>query len=336
MIIAKSPGRAGIIGNPTDGYGGAMIACSIPYYATANLTPAEQLILEIEGEEITINWENDLHLQGDSFDLARAVLKYFKVQDLKARIRMKSDIPRQAGLAGSTALLSAIMAVVSKAMGIEYSPHYFAEVNRIIELNYMKTHCGYQDAYMTTFGGLNFLDFRGKAYYRTLEEEVYASVEKLNIAELPFLIAHTGIKHHSGDFHKPLRERWLEGQAEVVEGYQEITELALQGKRALLDKNWNTLGKLMNENHRIQDSLSYSGDQNNKLIKAALKGGALGAKLAGAGGGGTIIALTLEEEKTSKALLGAGAEKIIKLDPFASGVEISSTDEASDEVAASS
>ena len=116
MIIAKSPGRAGIIGNPTDGYGGAMIACSIPYYASTKLIPSDKLELSIAAEELIVNWENDLQLKGDSFDLARAVLKYFKAEDLKARIEMKSDIPRQAGLAGSTALLSVIMGVVIKCV----------------------------------------------------------------------------------------------------------------------------------------------------------------------------------------------------------------------------
>ena len=147
---------------------------------------------------------------------------------------------------------------------------------------------------MTTFGGLNYLDFRGKAYYRSLEEEVYATVERLEVEELPFILAHTGVKHISGSYHRPIRERWLEGEKEVIEAYEEITELALKGKRALLDGNWGELGRLMkNENHRIQDNLNYAGNENNRLIKAALAGGALGAKLAGAGGGGTIIALTL-------------------------------------------
>jgi len=322
MIIAKAPGRAGIIGNPTDGYGGAMIACSIPHYATVILTPAERLELVSGEERVFIKWENDLQLQGDSFDLARAVLKYFKAGDLKARVEMQSDIPRQAGLAGSTALLSALMGAILKARGQEYFLHYFAEVNRIIELRYMKTHCGYQDAYMTTFGGLNYLDFRGKAYYRSLEEEVYATVERLEVEELPFILAHTGVKHNSGSYHRPIRERWLEGEKEVIEAYEEITELALKGKRALLDGNWGELGRLMNENHRIQDNLNYAGNENNRLIKAALSGGALGAKLAGAGGGGTIIALTLDKERTRKALLEAGAEKILELDPAARGITV--------------
>ena len=75
-------------------------------------------------------------------------------------------------------------------------------MNRIIELNYMNCQCGYQDAYMTTFGGLNYLDFRGKEYYKELYNEQYAVVENLSeyVRVLPFVIAHTGIKHHSAIF----------------------------------------------------------------------------------------------------------------------------------------
>ncbi|MFW6257045.1 MAG: hypothetical protein ACOC2O_02775 [Bacillota bacterium] len=328
MIIGKAPGRAGIIGNPTDGYGGAMIACSIPYFARTIIRDDEQLRLIVDGKEEIIKWETDLKLQDDSFDLLRSILRYFKLTDLKACIEIKSDIPRQAGLAGSTAILSAALGAVLKKLNRKHNPYYLAELNRNIELRYMKTHCGYQDAYMTTFGGLNFLDFRGKAYYRELEEEVYAAVEKINTDSLPFVIAHTGIQHHSGDFHRPIRERWLEGEEDVVQGYQKITELAIAGKRALIDGDWEKLGSLMNKNHRIQDRLRFSGEQNNRLIDAALEGGALGAKLAGAGGGGTIIALTLEPEKTRQALKEAGADKMLKLDQKVGGLQV---DEVPDE-----
>lgn len=89
----------------------------------------------------------------------------------------------------------------------------------------------------------------------------------------------------------------------------------------------------MNLNHKIQDSLSYSGDQNNKLIEAALEGGALGTKLAGAGDGGTIIALTLTPEKTRRALVDAGAEMILGLDPEAVGVSVMEIENGEDEAA---
>jgi len=332
-IIASAPGRAGIIGNPTDGYGGSMIACSTVGRARVMISRSDRLVIKYADQEQVLTWENDFQPKKDRFDIARAVLRSQGLTGLKARIELRTDIPVQAGLAGSTAMLSAILAALLRFVGRKVSKYYLAELNRAIELHHMKTHCGYQDAYMTTFGGLNYLDFRTKEHYRTLEDEVYATVEPLaeHVAELPFVVAHTGISHSSGDFHKPIRDRWLEGEKAVVKGYEEIAQLAREGKRALIEGDWDTLAYLMNENHRIQDSISPSGDMNNHLIQAARANGALAAKLAGAGGGGTIIALTLDPDRTIRGLRDAGAKEFIQLDPRSCGVtaQTLSTDDAS-------
>jgi mevalonate kinase len=65
------------------------------------------------------------------------------------------------------------------------------------------------------------------------------------------------------------------------------------GKKALMLEDWRTMATLMNENHAIQRDLGGSGESNERLIAAALAAGAPAAKLAGAGDGGTIIALWL-------------------------------------------
>jgi galactokinase/mevalonate kinase-like predicted kinase len=223
----------------------------------------------------------------------------------------------QSGLAGSTALLVAMTRAVLAWLG--RTPHLYlvAETARFIELNYLEVVCGYQDAYMTTFGGLNYMDFRGKQFYRTLEAELFGAVEPLGgyAPALPFLLAYTGVQHHSGEVHKPLRERWLEGDIEVVRAYERITELARQGKRALLTADWPALAACMNENHTIQRALGGSGDHNERLIQAALAAGAPAAKLAGAGGGGTIIALWTASDRTplEASLRAAGAQELIEL-----------------------
>lgn len=163
---------------------------------------------------------------------------------------------------------------------------------------------------MATFGGLNYMDFRGKQFYRSAEAELFATVERLDahVPELPFVLALTGVQHSSGAVHQPLRERWLEGETAVVNGYKRIAELARLGKKALLLKDWPTLGQLMNENHAIQRDLGGSGAANERLIAAALGAGALGAKLAGAGNGGTIIVLWPRANKIAlhEALQAAG------------------------------
>jgi galactokinase/mevalonate kinase-like predicted kinase len=202
-------------------------------------------------------------------------------------------------------------------LGEENSLYRLAERARYIELNYLKVVCGYQDAYMCAFGGLNYMDFGGKQFYKEAESELFATIEPLSdyVVTLPFVLAHTGLQHASGAVHKPIRQRWLEGETEVVEGYTRITEIARNGKKALLTEDWPMLGRLMNENHAIQRDLGGSGESNEKLIRTALQAGAPGAKLAGAGHGGTIIALWpwSDSSKLEEALLGAGASKIYQL-----------------------
>jgi galactokinase/mevalonate kinase-like predicted kinase len=216
-----------------------------------------------------------------------------RLPPLACHVQYESEIPLRSGLSGSTALVVALLQALLAWQGEFPNRYQLAERARHIELNYLRVVCGYQDAYMCTFGGLNYMDFRGKQFYRQAEAELFATIEPLAdyVSELPFVLGFTGVQHASGEVHKPIRERWLEGEAAVVEGYERITEIARMGKKALLLKDWPLLGRLMNENHAIQRDLGGSGESNERLIAAALGAGALGAKLAGAGHGGTIIAL---------------------------------------------
>lgn len=324
MIRAITNGRAGIVGNPTDGYGGTMIACSIKNRAIATIEPSDELIVQNRFGQTKLRFKSDFENKDDYFDIVRCVLRYFKAYDMKAKITTKSNIPLQAGLSGSTSILSSVLNAVMTYLGETTHKYKVAEINRAIELNYLKCHCGYQDAYMTTFGGLNYLDFRGKENYRKLNDEPYATVENLShlVDEMPFVIAHTGIKHHSGNFHKPLRERWMEGDQAVVNGYNEIMNIAREGKKALINGDWTELAYLMNKNHRIQDSLTSSGEQNNLMIKVAKENGCLAAKLAGAGGGGTIIALTHDVKRAKQALSEVGAGEFVEFNPNSKGVVV--------------
>ena len=311
QVACSAPGRAGIIGNPTDMYGGAVLSCSVGLRACVTITTASELVLETAGQQCRITSREDLQPQGDRFDVARAVLDYLRLPPLACRVEYESEIPLHSGMAGSTALLAALLRGLLAWQGQNVQLHHLAERVRYVELNFLKVVCGYQDAYMCTFGGLNFMDFRGKQFYRRAEAELYATIEPLAayVSRLPFVLAFTGVEHASSAVHTPIRERWLEGEAEVVEGYRRITEIARSGKKALIMEDWPALGRLMNDNHAIQRALGGSGESNERLLSAALSAGALGAKLAGAGDGGTIIALWPWPDSTDleAALTEAGA-----------------------------
>jgi galactokinase/mevalonate kinase-like predicted kinase len=316
QLVCSAPGRAGIIGNPTDMYGGAVLSCSVGMRARVVISPASDLVLEAMGQQCRVAGRGDLNPRGDQFDLARAVLDYLQLPPLACHIQYDSEIPLRSGMAGSTALLVALLKALSVWQGEETHLYRLAERARYVELNYLKVVCGYQDAYMCTFGGLNYLDFRGKQFYRREEAELFATVEPLApyVSALPFVLGFTGVQHASSAVHKPLRERWLEGETSVIAGYRRMTEIARMGKKALILRDWPLLARLMSENHAIQRDLGGSGEANERLIEAALKAGALGAKLAGAGDGGTIIALWpwADSSRLEEALVEAGASAIYR------------------------
>jgi len=316
IIVATSPGRCGVLGNPTDMYGGSVISCSTVERARCEIHPADTLIVEADnGDTQEIQSLADLEPVGNHLDLSKAVLKGLKIEPGTHHFHLKtsSEIPMQAGLSGSTALVGAVFGAVAKQIGLELHRYAVAEAIRDIEYSIMGVVCGFQDQYMTVFGGLNYMDFRDKGSHIPPDAQPYATIEPLAdiIPPLPVVLAHTGVKHHSGTVHKSVRQRWLEGDPEVRAGYDRIPHLARWGKQALIEGDWEAIAAAMNENQKIQHDLGASGEACDRLIEVALANGAIAGKLAGAGQGGTILALTFEPERTIAALKEAGAGRIL-------------------------
>lgn len=329
MVHASAPGRGGIIGNPSDMYGGTVVSCAITERAEAVISPSPRIILEVFGHFQQVNTEADLESQPglEFLDIAKAIWRYLRRSEYVERglidpaatfaLRAQSTVPLKAGCAGSTAMLIVILAGMLRHFDITIERHEMAELARAIERNEMNVTCGYQDQYMVIFGGCNAIDTRGKADHGDGRESPYASVEALSedIEGLPFILANTGVQRHSGQFHAEPRRQWEEGDPHRVAGFERIGELGRLGKKALLSRDWTWLGELMNENHELTSELIGCGEENDHLIAAALRHGALGAKLSGAGRGGTIIALHEDPDWLGGRLLEEGAERLIRFFP---------------------
>lgn len=319
-IIASAPGRCGIVGNPSDMYGGSVISCTVQERAECRLEPADALQIVNEDEHAILRTKSDLERRGDKLDLARAALTWFNVDPATAKfsLTLRTDIPMKAGMSGSTAMLASLVGAIGTSLNFNFNRYALAETTRKIEARVMGIVCGLQDQHMAIFGGLNFMDYRGKEALEQRADEPLATVEPLeNRAPMPPLIlAHTGIQHHSGTVHQSPRERWLAGEELVRRNYARLGELAIVGKRALIEGDWQKLGALMDENHALVSELGGSGEANDRLIAAAKNAGAYGAKLAGAGGGGTIIALADNLEAVGSALMAAGAERLLYPKPM--------------------
>ena len=332
IITYSSPGRCGVVGNPSDMYGGSVISCSTKERAFVSVQDHDMLELVVEGKVRTIRKPEDLIQDHGMFDAILASIEYFGLKDARIKITVTSKIPVNAGLSGSTAVMTALVAALLEWMErndywpggkltwswIESKNLYFlAETVRHIELYFLKIVCGYQDAYMCAFGSLNFLDFSDKQYYLSLKREPLGTVE--NLADkapcLPMILVHTGIKRVSGSVHKPVRDRWIEGDNIVVKGMLRLAHIARMSKSAILSGDWELLGEAMTENHEIASSLGTSSEINEKIIKTALDSGAIAAKLAGAGKGGTIIVLNPEQEEMIQAFIDVGVSSILYPSP---------------------
>ena len=293
-----------------------MISCTTLERAECRIEVGAQTLRISNADEVAdINALSDLTLNGDKLDIARAALRFFEIDPASAQIslHLSTDIPMRAGLAGSTAMLASLVGALNAYLGLSMSPYHLAEATRKVEARVMNIICGLQDQHMTVFGGLNFMDFQGKEQLEQHDDEPLATVEPLSsfVPAPPLLLAHTGIQHHSGSVHRSPRQRWLDGEWLVHHNFSQMAALARKGKRALIEQDWGRLGDLMNENHKLISELGGSGPANDRLIDAARAAGAWGAKLAGAGGGGTILALTNDPEKVGAALMAAGAECLL-------------------------
>ncbi len=325
-LVATAPARANLIGNPSDQYGGNTLSCTVPLRARVEIARAAEGVLVRGDQQVAIRGTADLEPRGDLFDLPRAALRHLGLDAPRLRIALSTEIPLQSGMAGSTAQLVALLAGLLAAEGREVGRHALAELARDVERQVLGIWCGFVDHYMTVFGGLRFVDFRGKA--RERDDAPFATAESLaeHAPGAPFVLGFTGVRHRSDAVHRPIRERWEAGEPQVIDAYERVADLGVAGKRALLAGDWVRLGQLMNENHAIQRDLGGSGPSNEALIQAAIDAGAPGAKLAGAGDGGTVVVLwpSADRAPLEAALVAAGAEATFVPEPV-EGVRVERT-----------
>lgn len=141
-----------------------------------------------------------------------------------------------------------------------------------------------------------------------LGEKVW-NMHHCEVSSLVFVVGYTGIHATTGPLVAGVR-KLVDSDEGAKKAVERIGEIVLEGVDATKARNKKRIGALMNENHELLNSLGVGHPALEKLVQAC-RGSSYGAKLTGAGGGGSMIALTDDPEKISKAIREAGGEPIV-------------------------
>lgn len=135
-------------------------------------------------------------------------------------------------------------------------------------------------------------------------------VEKLKIKSLPIVVCYSGVKADTPTLVRQVEELMRKRPKKVKAIFDQMAEIVKKAKKLLSEEKWLELGELMNQNQRLLEQLGVSTMLLEKLVKSAIKAGAWGAKLSGAGGGDNIIALCSGEKRklVEKALIKEGGK----------------------------
>jgi glucuronokinase len=298
IITAHAHARAGLVGNPSDGYFGKTISFIIKNFrATVRLWESPHFeILPTHGDlthfESVNEFLRDVKLHGyyGGMRLIKAAIKKFHeycaqnhlaLPDRSFTIEFETDIPRLVGLAGSSAIITGTMRALMQFHNVQIPKHLLPTLVLATEREELNINAGLQDRVIQSYEGIVYMDFE-----RThLEQNGYGIYEELKPPKLPPLyVAYDPARAEISDVpHRNLRELFNRGDPTVLSAMQKYRELTDQGRSALMSGDWETLSAVMNANFDLRRTIMNIAPENLRMVEVARSTGA-SAKFAGSGG----------------------------------------------------
>jgi len=193
-------------------------------------------------------------------------------------ISIRSQVPRNSGLGSSAAVFSSLSAELNNSFKAGLGKKQLAELSNLGDKVVHGNPSGL-DANTCTFGG--FISYRREEGPKPLKIK----------AEVPMLVVNTGSQKDTGEMIRRVAERYGKNRKQVDGIFDRMEETAMSGIRALKSSDLKLLGENMNIAQECFSGLGLSTPEIDKITDTALKNGALGAKITGAGGGGCVVIL---------------------------------------------
>ncbi|MGC9326558.1 MAG: mevalonate kinase family protein [Candidatus Hinthialibacter sp.] len=328
IIETYAYARAGLIGNPSDGYFGKTISISVRNFR-AHVICYPSANLEIRGSTIDQPIWNSMEslcegvqLYGyyGGIRLIRAIIKrfadYCREQNIQLpkrnfTIEYESDIPARVGLAGSSAIITATLRALMQFFEVHIPKEIQPNIILSSEKDELGIGAGLQDRVIQVYENMVYMDFNQKH----LEREKHGIYETLDSSLLPniFIAYDTRLSEGSEVFHNNIRERFNQGDKIVVDAMKQFAQLAEDAKKALLAGEKDKLGELMNKNFDLRSSLYKLRKSDLDLVNYARL---VGASSKFAGSGGAVIGTYKDEamlERLKEMYAKLGAELIIPI-----------------------
>lgn len=331
IIRRKAYARAGLIGNPSDGYNGKTISVIVKnFWAQVTLYEWDKLeIIPSPNDESRFESLNeltrDVRLHGyyGGLRLVKAAIfgftEYCQRQGLTLHpnnfsIRYETNIPRQVGMAGSSAIVVAALRALTAFYGVEIPKRIFPSLVLSIERNQLGIPAGLQDRVIQVFEGSVFMDF-SKETMETLDGFDCGQYEELPVECLPplYIAYSTDCSEPTEVFHNNLRFRYNQGESAVVNAMSEFASLAQQVKELLLQKNPEKIAPLLDRNFDLRRSICQLPKEQILMVETARH---CGCSSKFAGSGGAVIGTypdeqTFRELKTAMSAIGCDVVKPI-------------------------
>jgi glucuronokinase len=293
--------RAGLLGNPSDGYHGKTVSFSVRNYW------AEVALYEWDSVEIVLAADDrakfdsifdlarDVRLHGyyGGIRLIKATIKRFvehctarglRLHDRKFSVRYQTTIPRQVGLAGSSAIIVAtlrcLMEFYDVPLPVETQPMFVL----LVEQEELGITVGLQDRVIPVYEGLVYMDFD------PVREHIVDGLrcywyEPMDPALLPplYVAHHETLGEPTEVFHNNIRERFNRGDHAVVGAMKCFADLAADGRQALIAQDRERLARLIDNNFDTRRGIYQLPQWQIDMVETARRCGA-SAKFAGSGG----------------------------------------------------
>lgn len=319
-IAVSAPGKLMLLGEHSVVYGHPCIVTAVDQrmFCKAEFIERKDL-LQINAPEVDVyNYAKSMNELGKGLvpkgaKFVEIAIKNFRDAHLfedSIRITTSSDFSANFGFGSSSAATVCVIKALSELFELHLSNKQLFDLSFKTVLDIQGTGSGF-DVAAAIYGGTIYFKNKGEV------------IENVKIDHLPLVVGYSGIKADTVTLIKQVAKLGIQKPELVEKIFFEIDGLVEKGKVALEKKDFDSFGKFMNQNQHLLSQLGVCIEKLDAMIDAAIRAGAYGAKLSGAGGGDCIIALCAKnnEQKVKKEIEKVGGE-ILDVTIHAEGVRI--------------